>query len=189
VPTDVTDPDACRTLVDRALSELGRVDVLINNAGVATAVPASREAPDEFRAVLDVNLQGAYFMAQAAARAMPPGSSIVNISSIVADTSAGVPQAAYAASKAGLIGLTRDLAQQWTGRKGIRVNAVLPGLFPSEIWSQHRPGYREGMLARIPARRAGELVELAAAVVFLSGPGAGYISGASIVVDGGYTIA
>jgi NAD(P)-dependent dehydrogenase (short-subunit alcohol dehydrogenase family) len=188
VPTDVTDPDACAALVDTAMSRLGRIDVLVNNAGVATAIPASREEPDDFRSVIDVNLQGAYFMAQAVARVMRPGSSIINISSIVARISAGVPQAAYAASKAGLIGLTRDLAQQWTGRKGIRVNAVLPGLFPSEIWESHRPGYREGLLARTPAGRVGEMPELAATVIFLAGDGAGFISGASIVVDGGYTI-
>ena len=100
------------------MAEFGRVDILVNNAGVGTAVPATRETPEQFRQVIDVNLNGCYWMAQACGRVMQPGSSIVNISSVLGLTTAGLPQAAYAASKAGLIGLTRDLAQQWTGRKG-----------------------------------------------------------------------
>ena len=133
VETDVASPEACQALVDAAMQELGRVDVLINNAGIGTAVPATREKPEEFRRVIDVNLNGCYWMAQACGRVMEPGSSIINISSVLGLTTAGLPQAAYAASKAGLIGLTRDLAQQWTGRKGIRVNAIAPGFFASEM--------------------------------------------------------
>ena len=131
VPTDVTDPAACSALVDRAVAEFGRVDILVNNAGVGTAVPALKETPEQFRGVVELNLNGCYWMAQACARVMRPGSSIVNISSVIGITTAGLPQAAYSASKAGLIGLTRDLAQQWTGRKGIRVNAIAPGFFES----------------------------------------------------------
>ncbi|MDO9496217.1 MAG: SDR family NAD(P)-dependent oxidoreductase, partial [Nocardioides sp.] len=122
VATDVADPEACSNLVALAMEEFGRVDILINNAGIGTAVPATRETPEQFRQVIDVNLNGCYWMAQACGRVMQPGSSIINISSVLGLTTAGLPQAAYAASKAGLIGLTRDLAQQWTGRKGIRVN-------------------------------------------------------------------
>src|SRR6201995_1692241 len=133
VATDVSDPAACQAFVDEAVRQLGRVDVLINNAGVGAAVPALRESPEEFQAVLAVNLSGAYWMGEAAARAMTAGGPIVNLSSIAAITSLGLPQAAYSASKAGLIGLTRDLAQQWTGRRGIRVNAVLPGIFETEM--------------------------------------------------------
>ncbi len=128
VATDVADPDSCSNLVALAMEEFGRVDILVNNAGIGTAVPATRETPEEFRGVIDVNLNGCYWMAQACGRVMQPGSSIINISSVLGITTAGLPQAAYAASKAGLIGLTRDLAQQWTGRKGIRVNAIAPGL-------------------------------------------------------------
>ena len=116
--TDVARPEDCKALVDAAMAEFGRVDILVNNAGVGTAVPATRETPEQFRQVIDVNLNGCYWMAQACGRVMQPGSSIVNISSILGLTTAGLPQAAYAASKAGLIGLTRDLAQQWTGRRG-----------------------------------------------------------------------
>src|SRR5690349_15912681 len=127
VQADVSNPEDCTRLVEQTVNELGGVHVLINNAGIGTAVPATRETPEQFREVIDVNLNGCYWMAQACGRVMGQGSSIINISSVLGITTAGLPQAAYAASKAGLIGMTRDLAQQWTGRKGIRVNAIAPG--------------------------------------------------------------
>ncbi len=187
--TDVADPEACDHLVATAMEEFGRVDILVNNAGVGTAVPATRETPDQFRQVIDVNLSGCYWMAQACGRVMQPGSSIINISSVLGITTAGLPQAAYAASKAGLIGLTRDLAQQWGGRKGIRVNAIAPGFFDSEMTLQYPPGYLEQMAGRIPLGRKGEGSELAATVVFLASDAAGYITGQTLAVDGGMTIA
>jgi NAD(P)-dependent dehydrogenase (short-subunit alcohol dehydrogenase family) len=189
VATDVSRPEDARALIEAAVRELGRVDILVNNAGVGTAVPASRETPEQFRSVIDVNLNGAYWMAQAAAAVMEPGSSIINISSVLGLTTAGLPQAAYGASKAGLNGLTRDLAQQWTGRKGIRVNSIAPGFFASEMTDQYPPEYLELQRARIPAGRTGDPRELAATVVFLAGPGAGYITGQTLPVDGGMTIA
>ena len=188
VATDVSDPDACQALVDTAVAELGRVDVLVNNAGIGTAVPATRETPDEFRRVIDTNLNGCYWMAQACGRVMQPGSAIINISSVLGLTTAGLPQAAYASSKAGLIGMTRDLAQQWTGRKGIRVNAIAPGFFESEMTEQYPPGYLEAQQQRIPAGRKGDPRELAATVVFLASHAAGYITGQTLAVDGGMTI-
>jgi NAD(P)-dependent dehydrogenase (short-subunit alcohol dehydrogenase family) len=188
VATDVTKPEDCTALIEAAVRDLGRVDILVNNAGVGTAVPATRETPEQFRSVIDINLNGAYWMAQAAGRVMEPGSSIINISSILGITTAGLPQAAYASSKAGLHGLTRDLAQQWTGRKGIRVNAIAPGFFASEMTDQYPPEYLQQMAARIPAGRTGDPRELAATVVFLAGPGAGYITGQVLPVDGGITI-
>src|ERR1700722_6671383 len=93
VATDVSDPDACTVLVESAMSEFGRVDVLVNNAGVGTAYPATRETPEQFREVVDVNLNGSYWMAQACGRVMKQGSSIVNISSVLALTTGGLPQA------------------------------------------------------------------------------------------------
>ena len=188
VATDVSDPDDCQALVDAAVAEFGRVDVLVNNAGIGTAVPATRETPEQFRQVIDVNLNGCYWMAQACGRVMQPGSSIINISSVLGITTAGLPQAAYAASKAGLIGLTRDLAQQWTGRKGIRVNAVAPGFFDSEMTEQYPDGYLDTQQDRIPAGRKGDPAELAAAVVFLASPAGGYVVGQTLAVDGGMTI-
>ncbi len=188
VATDVADPDSCSNLVALAMEEFGHVDVLVNNAGIGTAVPATREAPEQFRGVIDVNLNGCYWMAQACGRVMQPGSSIINISSVLGLTTAGLPQAAYAASKAGLIGLTRDLAQQWTGRKGIRVNAIAPGFFVSEMTEQYPEGYLDSQMARIPAGRKGDPAELAAAVVFLASAAGGYVTGQTIAVDGGMTI-
>jgi NAD(P)-dependent dehydrogenase (short-subunit alcohol dehydrogenase family) len=158
VATDVSRPEDCRRLVDAAHLEFGRVDILVNNAGLGTAVPALKETPEQFRAVMEVNLHGAYWMAQAAAQVMLPGSSIVNISSILGLVSAGLPQAAYSASKAGLSGLTRDLAAQWTTRRGIRVNAIAPGLFDTEMTEQYPPGYIEERVKGIPAGRRGSPV-------------------------------
>ncbi|HET9124119.1 MAG TPA: SDR family oxidoreductase [Solirubrobacteraceae bacterium] len=188
VATDVGAPGDCDRLVARAMERFGRVDVLVNNAGVGTAVPATRETPEQFRGVIDVNLNGSYWMAQACGRVMQPGSSIINISSVLGITTGGLPQAAYTASKAGIIGLTRDLAQQWTGRKGIRVNALAPGFFPSEMTEAYPQGYLDAMMVRIPAGRVGADQELAAAVVFLASPAAGYITGQTLPVDGGLTI-
>jgi NAD(P)-dependent dehydrogenase (short-subunit alcohol dehydrogenase family) len=188
VQTDVADPDSCTALVTAAMEQLGRVDVLVNNAGIGTAVPATREAPEQFRSVIDVNLNGCYWMAQACGRVMQPGSSIVNISSILGITTAGLPQAAYAASKAGLIGLTRDLAQQWTGRKGIRVNALAPGFFASEMTDQYPEGYIDSMGPRLVAGRVGDPRELSAALLFLASDAGGYVTGQTLAVDGGMTI-
>ena len=188
VETDVASPEACEALVAAAHDAFGRVDILVNNAGVGTAVPATRETPDEFRRVIDVNLNGSYWMAQACARVMEPGSSIVNVSSVLGITTGSLPQAAYTASKAGIIGLTRDLAQQWTGRKGIRVNAVAPGFFVSEMTDAYAPGYLDAMMVRVPAARIGDARELAATVVFLASDAAGYITGQTLPVDGGLTI-
>lgn len=189
VETDVADPEACTNLVALAIEEHGHVDVLVNNAGIGTAVPATRETPEQFRQVIDVNLNGCYWMAQACGRVMQPGSSIVNISSVLGLTTAGLPQAAYVASKAGLLGLTRDLAAQWTGRKGIRVNAIAPGFFSTEMTDQFHEGYLEYQAHRIPAGRTGDPAELAAAVVFLASDAAAYVTGQTLAVDGGLTIA
>jgi NAD(P)-dependent dehydrogenase (short-subunit alcohol dehydrogenase family) len=187
VTADVGRPEDAQAVIEAAMSEFGRVDVLVNNAGKGTAVPSTRETPEQFRAVIDVNLNGCYWMAQACGRVMQPGSAIVNVASVAALTSGGLPQAAYSASKAGLIGLTRDLAVQWTGRKGIRVTALAPGYFPSEMTDQFPDGYLEGQLPRIPAGRIGDPAELAAALLFLASPAGGYITGTTLIVDGGLT--
>ncbi len=189
VATDVSKPEDCAAMVDAAMQRFGRVDILVNNAGIGTAVPATKETPEQFREVIDVNLNGCYWMAQACGRVMQPGSSVINISSVLALTTAGLPQAAYAASKSGLLGLTRDLAQQWAARKGIRVNAIAPGFFPTEMTDEYTPGYLESLQHRILLGRMGDLSELAATVVFLASPASGYITGQSLVVDGGVTIA
>jgi NAD(P)-dependent dehydrogenase (short-subunit alcohol dehydrogenase family) len=180
--------EACTAAIDAALDAFGSVDILVNNAGMGTAVPATKETPEQFRTVMDVNLNGCYWMAQACGRVMRPGSSIVNISSVLGLKTGGLPQAAYSASKAGLIGLTRDLAQQWTGRKGIRVNALAPGYFASEMTEQLPAGIMERIAQFAPAGRVGEPEELGAAVVFLASDASSYVTGQVLPVDGGLTI-
>ena len=185
VPLDVTKPEDCTRIVETAVAELGKVDVLINNAGVGTAYPATRETPEQFTAVIDINLNGSYFMAQACGRVMERGSSIVNIGSVLGSTTAFLPQAAYGASKAAIIGLTRDLAGQWTGRKGIRVNALAPGFFESEMTEQYPEGYLDQMMFRVPMGRKGEAEELVAAAIFLASDASSYVTGVLLPVDGG----
>ncbi|MCH5642338.1 SDR family NAD(P)-dependent oxidoreductase [Gordonia sp. ABSL49_1] len=188
VPADVADPAACRNVVDTAMETFGRVDVLVNNAGVGTAFPATRETPEQFRTVIDINLNGSYWMAQACGRVMQPGSAVINISSILGITTAGLPQAAYASSKAGVIGLTRDLAQQWGSRKGIRVNAIAPGFFESEMTDTYQDGYLDSQLPRVVLGRVGRGEEIAATAIWLASPASGYVTGQTVAVDGGVTI-
>jgi NAD(P)-dependent dehydrogenase (short-subunit alcohol dehydrogenase family) len=175
-------------MVDAAVEEFGRVDVLVNNAGAGEVVPALRETPAHFRSIVEINLCGSYWAAQACGRIMQPGSSIVNMSSVLGLTTGGLPVAAYSASKAGLIGLTRDLAQQWGSRKGIRVNALAPGFFHSEMTEEFPPGFIDGVTTRTVLRRMGDPDELAATLVWLVSDAGGYVTGQTIVVDGGITI-
>ncbi|WP_371779947.1 SDR family NAD(P)-dependent oxidoreductase [Streptosporangium subroseum] len=189
VVTDVTRPEDCQALAEAAVAELGAVDILINNAGVGTAVPALKETPEQFRQVVEINLYGTYWMAQACARVMRPGSSIINVGSVLGETTAGLPQAAYSASKAGVLGLTRDLAQQWTGRRGIRVNCVEPGFFASEMTEEYAEGYLARQLEnRVLMKRPGDPAELVAVAIFLASDAASYVTGVVIPVDGGILI-
>jgi len=186
VPCDVSEPDDCARLVAGAVEEFGRLDVLVNNAGVGDIVPALKQSPAEFERIVRTNLFGAQWMACEAARAMTHGGSIINISSILALTSAGTPEAAYAASKAGLLGLTRDLAHEWSGRLGIRVNAVSPGYFASDM-TNGADDALEHLLQRVCTGRMGEPEELGAALVFLASDASSYVTGHTLVVDGGFT--
>ena len=189
VQADIADPQDCERVVTAAYQEFGAVHVLVNNAGVGTAVAATRESPEEFSRVVATNLHGCYWMAQACGRRMQPGASIVNVSSSLAKTTAGLPQAAYSASKAGLLGLTRDLAAQWTGRKGIRVNALVPGYFHTEMTSHFPDGYLDSLIERrIPAGRLGDHVELVTALIFLASDASSYVTGTALTVDGGLLI-
>ena len=140
-----------------------------------------------FRSVIDVNLNGAFWMARECAQVMPRGSSIVNVASVLGLVASRFPQASYSASKAGLIGLTRDLAQQWSRRKGIRVNALCPGYFRTEMNAEHTDLIAPILEAETMLGRFGEQVELDAAMLFLAGPASSYVTGATLVVDGGLT--
>lgn len=186
--TDVTKPDDCTALIALAIERFGRVDILVNNAGVGTAVPATSETPEQFRNVIDVNLMGSYWMAQAFAREAKSGGVIVNISSILGMRPGGLPQAAYASSKAGVIGLTRDLAAQWTARKGIRVNALAPGFFPSEMTDEMPDATIEMVRSLTAAQRIGRPEELASTLIWLVSDASSYVSGVTVPVDGGFVM-
>jgi NAD(P)-dependent dehydrogenase (short-subunit alcohol dehydrogenase family) len=186
--TDVTKPEDCTALIALAIERFGRVDILVNNAGVGTAVSATSETPEQFRKVVDVNLMGSYWMAQAFAKAAKNGGAIVNISSILGMRPGGLPQAAYASSKAGVIGLTRDLAAQWTARKGIRVNALAPGFFPSEMTDQMNEASIEMVRALTAAQRIGRVEELASTLIWLVSDASSYVSGVTVPVDGGFVM-
>jgi NAD(P)-dependent dehydrogenase (short-subunit alcohol dehydrogenase family) len=188
VPTDVTDPVQCRALVDAAVSELGAVHVLVNNAGTGYGGRSDRDDLTRTAHLLDVNLLGAYQVAAAAGRAMIAGGggSIVNISSALALATTDVPQAAYSASKAGLLGMTRDLARQWA-RHGVRVNALAPGFFASEMTAPllaHERG-AASVHAATPLGRVGRLEELDGPLLLLASDAGSYMTGTTLGVDGG----
>jgi len=187
--TDVTRIEDCDALVAAATAQFGRVDVLVNNAGTGGKYfPATDDPPEHFRSVVDLNLFGAYWMAQACGRVMGAGSSVINISSVMAVTTAKMPAAGYSASKAAILGLTRDLAAQW-GPRGIRVNAMLPGVFPTEATANYSENYKRKIIdARIPLGRIGDPADIAATAVFLASDAAAYITGVSLPVDGGVLI-
>jgi NAD(P)-dependent dehydrogenase (short-subunit alcohol dehydrogenase family) len=192
VPTDVSATEDCERLVATAREELGDVHVLINNAGIAHVAPSHRDDPSTFDQVLAVNLAGAYRMAQAFARGCIDaghGGSIINISSVLGLVSTSAPQPAYSASKAGLLAMTRDLALQWTERRGIRVNALVPGLIHSDMTAgiTSDQAANESALASIPMRRLGDADELVGALLLLASDAGSYMTGSSLIVDGGWT--
>ena len=183
--TDVTKPEDCDALIDLAMEKFGRVDILVNNAGVGTTIPAIKETTEHFKSILDTNLVGAYSMSQAFAKANQNGGVIVNISSVVGIKPSFLPFASYASSKAGLIGLTKDLARQWSGSKNIRVNAMAPGLFPSEMTDVF-PKEVFNMIKNItPLQRIGDPEELAATLIWLVSDASSYVTGITVPVDGG----
>ena len=183
VRTNVADPDDCTALVDAAMSTYGRVDILVNNAGVGTAIPALKETPDQFRSVIEINLNGCYWMAQACARVMRPGSSIVNIASVLGLTTTGLPQAAYSSSKAGIIGLTRALAHDLAD-DGITVNCVVPGLIGTPR-PKDKPEPAHHLIHQTITGERGKPEDVAAVVRFLCSPAARYITGQAIHANGG----
>jgi len=188
VVMDVTDPDQCTDLVAATIDRFGTLDILINNAGVGGSIPSHKESPEHFRNVVDVNLMGTYWMAQAAVSAMKPGSAIVNIASLHSITASQFPQAAYSASKAGVLGLTRDLANQWSTRRGIRVNALCPGYVETEMTGEAIAPLSHMVEQRSILGRFGRQEEMDSALIFLATDASSYMTGGALVVDGGYSV-
>jgi NAD(P)-dependent dehydrogenase (short-subunit alcohol dehydrogenase family) len=188
---DVSKPDQVQAVVDKTLAAFGRVDILVNNAGVTWAAAPEDMPIDKWQKVIDINLTGAFLFAQAAGREMLKRNygRIINVSSIagIHGNVHGPHYAPYAASKAGLMGLTRELAVSWA-RQGIRVNAIAPGFFHSRLADAAIEMTEPDIKARSPIPRVGEAGELKGLVVFLAADASNYITGQIIVVDGGRTI-
>jgi len=184
---DVSDTSAVAALVAEIAKEMGGPNVLVNNAGITRDQLLLRMSEEDFDRVLDVNLKGAWNFIRAAARAlMKSGGRIVNISSVVGLTG-NAGQANYAASKAGLFGLTRSVAKELAGR-GVTCNAVAPGFIETDMTAALDEKSRAELLAGIPLGRIGAAEDVAAAVAYLAGPGGAYITGQTLVVDGGLSL-
>lgn len=191
VTCDVSVDADLQRLVDETLAAHGRIDILVNNAGIGGPVPAEDEPADQFRRVIDVNLNALFVLSQLVGRQMiaQGEGSIINVASVLGlVASAPIKQASYTASKGAVVNLTRELAVQWA-RKGIRVNAIAPGWFPSDMTAEmFDDGPSLDFLRRnAPMARGGEVHELDAALLFLAGPGASYVTGHILTVDGGWT--
>lgn len=186
---DVTSSKSVREAFGRVATELGRLDVLVNSAGVCIWAKGEEMAEEEWDTVLDINLKGTFLCCQAAARIMIPqqSGSIVNIASMSGHI-ANRPQTqcAYNASKAGVIHLSKSLAVEWA-EHGLRVNSISPGYTLSELTKQF-PQYFDGWYPYIPFGRMAEPEELVGAVVYLASDAASYTTGHDLVIDGGYTV-
>ncbi|HJG27282.1 MAG TPA: 3-oxoacyl-[acyl-carrier-protein] reductase [Subdoligranulum variabile] len=182
---DVTTPAECQNLVEKAAGTFGRLDVLVNNAGVNADKLILRMQEADFDKVIDTNLKGAFFCCKAACKLMMRQryGRIINISSVVG-LHGNAGQSNYAASKAGLIGLTKSLAKEFAAR-GVTVNAVAPGFIETDMTAAMPETAKAAALAAVPAGRIGHADEVAAAVAFLAGSQAAYITGQVLCVDGG----
>ena len=182
---DVSHAAACQKLVKDVSEDLGGVDILVNNAGITKDGLALRMKEEDWDTVLRTNLSSAFYLSKTALRPMLRSGwgRIVNITSVVG-LKGNAGQANYVAAKAGLVGLTKALAQEYGG-KGITVNAVAPGFIHSDMTAELSDELKSAYLAQIPAGRFGQPEEVAEVVAFLASAGAGYINGQTVVVDGG----
>lgn len=191
VVADVTVDANLDAVVEAALTTFGRIDGLVNNAGVSKAGPALKETVADLRWTLEANLVAPFALARKVVPEMrrTGGGSIVNVASVMGIRSVDqLPEAGYVASKAALIALTRELASQW-GRHGVRVNAVAPGFYLTEMTADLLSGEAlpPFLANEVPLRRYGQLDELVPAVEYLLGAGSTYTTGHTLVVDGGFT--
>ena len=192
ITCDVTDESAVVRAVQHAVDEFGRLDIMVNNAGIADGGRAEREELGAFQAVMDLNVAAVFVGCREAAKVMLPQGrgSIINIASIAGFVSLSERHrlAAYTASKHAVVGLTRELGAQWA-RKGVRVNAIAPGWFPTEMTGQLSDADQVRWIEeRTPIRRPGRVDELDGALVYLASDASSYVVGETLVVDGGWTV-
>ncbi|MEK6304178.1 MAG: SDR family oxidoreductase [Acidobacteriota bacterium] len=190
---DVSSEADVQAAVDKTLEAFGQIDILVNNAGITWGQPAEDHSIEKWRQVIDIDLTGAFLFAQRAAREMLKQGSgnIINVASI-AGLKGSMPNGqhivGYVAAKGGMIAMTRELAAKWA-RRGIRVNAIAPGFFPTRMTEKALETAQPQIESGCPMGRVGSEGELKGVVVFLASPASGYITGETIVVDGGTTIA
>ncbi|MEO1991149.1 MAG: 3-oxoacyl-ACP reductase FabG, partial [Pirellulales bacterium] len=184
-PCDVTKPESISEVIESIVEKLGRLDVLVNNAGITRDTLLPRMSDEEWEDVLTTNLRAPFLFMRAASRPMMSQryGRIINVSS-VSGLIGNAGQANYSASKAGLVGLTRTVAKELAGRK-VTVNAVAPGFIASDMTAALGPALNEEVKKRVPAKRLGEGWEIAEAVLFLAAPSSSYITAQTLVVDGG----
>jgi len=189
LPTDVTVYAQVETLVERTAATLGRLDIVVNNSGIATVMPLAEMPPEEFRRSLEVNLVGAFNGCRAAAGRLIAQKSgkVVNLASMLGASGLS-GYTAYSASKGGVIALTKALAVEWA-RHNIQVNAMAPGWFVTDMNSQafDDPQIRERLLRDVPARRTGKLEEIGPLVVYLASSASDYMTGQTVFLDGGHS--
>ncbi|HZP92766.1 MAG TPA: glucose 1-dehydrogenase [Burkholderiales bacterium] len=189
IACDVAKPEDVRRLVDRTIEDFGRIDTLLNVAGVNKRMKVEDYTVEEYGWIMDINLRGAFLLAQAVGRHMirRRAGCIVNIDSL--NTYAPLPGVTpYAMSKAGVLMMTRAMAQEW-GRHGVRVNSIAPGFFPTalsqKLWAQ--PHMQQWARQNTPLGKLGELKDLVGTAIFLASPAAAFVTGQTIRVDGGVT--
>jgi 2-deoxy-D-gluconate 3-dehydrogenase len=191
IPVDVANAGSVTALVQETMRQCGRLDVLVNNAGITIRKAPDRLSLDEWRQVIDTNLTGPYLCSHAAYPSMRAagGGKIINIGSMLSIFGTGYAPA-YAASKGGIVQFTKACASAWA-KDNIQVNAILPGWIDTDLTRQAReqvPGLHESVLKRTPAGRWGEIDDFRGIAVFLAGSASDFITGAAITVDGGYSI-
>lgn len=184
---DVSDTPAVQALVKEVTSSLGGLDILVNNAGITRDGILMRMGEEDFDRVVAVNLKGVFNFTQAATRALMKASGrIINVSSVVG-VIGNAGQANYAASKAGVLGFTRSVAKELAGR-GVTANAIAPGFIETDMTAALNEQQRAELLSGIPLGRIGSAEEISSLVTFLAGPAGGYITGQTLIVDGGLSL-
>jgi NAD(P)-dependent dehydrogenase (short-subunit alcohol dehydrogenase family) len=191
VQTDVTNSSSVKGMVQEVVKKHGRIDCIVNNAGICRNTPSENVSDDEWRLVMSVDLDGVFYCCREVGKHMLErgAGSIVNIGSMSGIISnRPQPQSAYNAAKAGVIHLTKSLAGEWAAR-GVRVNSISPGYIgtPMTKLGLETPEWREAWLTSTPMGRLGEPAEVAAVAVFLASPASSFMTGSNVVVDGGYT--